>query len=120
MRATLALLIRMGRWAQAKRRGGRGGLGPSLPAPPAPTLSEDAGDLIQTAGGDDDTGGTIYLEEALAEGGPYTPRGSHAWASPWAWGTAAEFTGSWLRGYEVGNGVAYAGQSPYSEPYLVL
>jgi hypothetical protein len=30
------------------------------------------------------------------------------------WSTVVQYFGYWLRCYEIGNGIAYAGNSPYS------
>ena len=104
----------MGRWAQARRRQSVLPLaGPSGP-PPAPTLDATSGDLLQTATGSDDTGGTCELEYALAVGGPFEKVDQSYWEAVNNWGDNGSLQGYYYRCREVGNGVAYVGASEYS------
>lgn len=104
----------MGRWAQARRRGRTAPpAGPAGP-PPAPGLDASGGSLLQTATGGDDTGGTVELQNALLEEGPFEDLDSAAWEAVRNWGPNYELEGFFYRAREVGNGVDYVGSSDWS------
>lgn len=101
----------MGRWAQARRRGGGGRPSGAIGPPPAPTLAIVNGFLLQTAGGGNDAGAAIWLRFSEEEGGPYFDWGEAVWAAVYDWGLIEELSVGWCEAVEVGNGVAYAGRS---------
>lgn len=106
----------MGRWAQAKRRGGKPGVvqGPGPPLTPEAEVS--GGHLWQNATGGDDTGGTVRLMRAATENGGYSQHATSAWAAAKDWGTTASLAGFWYRCQEIGNGTSYGGQSALTPP----
>lgn len=110
----LRLLRDMGRWAQAKRRGGRGRTAAALSPPPAPSLFVDDVDIIIEPTGADDFGGAFRLETSATGSEPWSEHETLAWDPHVSPGTVAEFAGLHLRVIEVGNGVAYNGESPPS------
>jgi hypothetical protein len=70
--------------------------------------------MRQLAAGTDDTAGRCKLETSSEPDGPWIPAGDAAWDSIYVWGEYADFATLYVRCYEVGNAVAYAGNSPYS------
>ena len=104
----------MGRWSQARLRGSVGlGAGPAGP-PPAPVLDDSSGDVIQTAQGQDDTGGTLVLETSEDGGDNWDVWEAAAWAASKNWGNSAQFDLLLVRAKEVGNDITYIGESPPS------
>lgn len=101
----------MGRWAQSKRRGGRQAGLPGLAPPPPPELSEFEGELFQDAEGGDDTGGQCRLYTSPTGSNPWSLNSAVEWQSVQAWGDRATWEGFWVRATEVGNGLAYVGES---------
>ena len=106
----------MGRWAQARRRGGKPVAGGGPSPPPAPFLQWEVGDLIVTATGGDDTGGLLRLYQADLIEGPYYPFDARAWAGSERWDAGSFEPRFWYVATEEGNGVNYAGESPQSGP----
>lgn len=107
----------MGRYSQSRRRGRSPSAASGLAAPPAPVLSNPGGDVFQAAQGADDTGGTVRLYGAEYTEGPYYLLDEDTWAATVAWGLQEQWPGQFLRATEVGNGIAYQGES---EPSNVL
>ena len=105
----------MGRWAQASRRGG--GIAPAaaIGPPPAPLLSLVQERLLQLATGGDDTGGGVVIECRADPEVEWEFLDALAWSASVDWGPQGNFAGFYWRVKEVGNGVAYVGDSPYSE-----
>lgn len=110
----------MGRWAQAKRRGGRLRVIGAPTAPPAPLLQIIANDVVQTATGDDDTGGGLELEVSPDGVTEWESWDVGVWTAAQTWGTVAAMQGFWYRGREYGNGVAYVGTSDWSAVLEVI
>jgi hypothetical protein len=104
----------MGRWATSRRRGGGPEFSSGLTLPPAPQLDTDGSNLIQTATGADDSLGTIRLYESVTQFGLFTLAGTNAWQAVFDWATLSPTVQKWYRATEVGNGIAYAGESPPS------
>jgi hypothetical protein len=102
----------MGRWAQAKRRGGHAAQ-PSAPtAPPAPLLSIVGPNLVQTAQGAADPGGTVELWMSETEVGGYGQiSGPNPWAAVYSWGPWAGYPEGFYYVKETGNGTVYVGTS---------
>lgn len=102
----------MGKWSQYKRRGSaQQGSSPSLAPPPAPSLLLIGSEVTQRHSGLVDSGGTCRL---------YSSQDAQLWAFlppevEWApdvdWGYGDGYTGLFLRCTEVGNDVAYTGES---------
>lgn len=109
----------MGRWAQARKRGGCADGGLHLPLPPAPTLTLAGTVGTQTANGDDDTGGQVRLYSSTTGSAPWVEVDTDAWADPYDWGDLQLPATMWYRATEIGNNVAYAGESPPSEAVQV-
>lgn len=107
----------MGRWAQSRRRGGCAPPAASLPAPPAPDLVVEDGELFQSATGGDDTGGQVRLYTSYNGDPPWVLDSQVAWESVHNWGDISTWDGQYVRATEVGNGVAFSGES---EPSAVV
>jgi hypothetical protein len=104
----------MGKWATYRKRGGSTGSTVALTSPPVPSLYIEGGLIKQSARGGDDTGGQIRLQQSDDGNDPWYQVDSGAWVATKTWGTVVQYFGYWLRCYEIGNGIAYAGNSPYS------
>lgn len=105
----------MGRYAQARRRGGVGGAGGGLLPPPAPVLVNIAGHVSQRATGLDDTGGRMQLQQREGGTEEWAEAGDEPWAHEFDWGVVGLFEDNELRAREVGNGVDYLGNSEWSD-----
>lgn len=101
----------MGRYAQARRRGGVAGAAPALTPPPAPGIGIVGGDVIQTALGGDDTGGLVKLYTSGDGEEPWTFYTQAAWEAVHNWGSELLLPPGWVRVTEAGNGSAYDGES---------
>lgn len=117
MRGSLAIQIRMGRWAQARRRASLLPTQPALGPPPAPVLAVVGSDVVQTAQGADDLDGSVRLEYSEGEEIPFQEWDNHQWNRVHNWGPAENFGGYRLRAIQVGGGSAYVGES---EPSNIL
>lgn len=104
----------MGRYAQARRRGGIGGAGGGLLPPPTPLLLNIAGHVTQRATGLDDTGGRMELQQREPPETEWTDAGDEPWAHEFDWGLDDLFPDRELRAREVGNGADYLGNSEWS------
>lgn len=114
MEDVITILAVMGRWAQARRRGGAARVsGPAGP-PPAPLLTWEGENLVQTATGENDLGGMVRLWVGSNPGGPYTEELSNAWGPTRNWGDRGSLPMGYLVATEEGNGSAYVGASAYS------
>lgn len=89
----------------------------ALGPPPAPIIREVAGDLVQDAQGLADIGGLCRLYSGPTIDGPWELAGELPWDISLDWGALSFFPQEWLRATEVGNGVAYTGESEYSNAY---
>lgn len=107
----------MGRWAQARRRGGTPPPLVVLAPPPAPTLTDVEGFLTSESQVGDDTGGTCCLYYSPDVGGPFYLVDTDPWAASVSWGALSGLPYGYYKATEVGNGIAYAGESPYSVRY---
>lgn len=104
----------MGRYAQARRRGGTPPTGPGIPAPPAPVLSVDDGSVHQHAQGLNDDGGRVVIYATDPGDINWLEFGNEVWVSNQDWGVVGLFEDLILRAKEVGNGVDYVGDSEWS------
>jgi hypothetical protein len=105
----------MGRYSQARRRGGGSLAAAVLPAPPAPGLSAHYEEVWQYTAAAPNEGGTVQLWQSADGVGGWIMYGSAAWETEKLWGSVAEFTGSYLRARDVGNGVTWAGNGAWSD-----
>lgn len=104
----------MGRYAQAKRRGGRPGPRSALGPPPAPTLLFEGDQLTQRATGADDAGGQIELWYSADGEVPYEIQNTLPWHTPHGWGTSQTLLPGFYLARELGGGHNYAGRSTAS------
>jgi len=102
----------MGKWCQQRKRGSSVGI--HLPPPPRPVLEDLGTEVLQTATGLDDTGGTCGLETSDDDGLTWDFAGSPPWEDLFIWGASDDFAGLLLRCRETGNGITYSGHSPWS------
>lgn len=103
----------MGKWSTYRKRGtpsAAAALGP----PPKPYLEIFEADVVQTAAGADDTGGTCNLESSDDAGLTWDWVAVEPWLGGVLWGPAAQWQGLLLRANETGNGTTYAGVSEWS------
>ena len=106
----------MGRWAQARRRGGRkAGQGPLGPPTP-PQVIEIGGNLVELSLVASDLGGRLRLWTADAPEGPFVQTEDVPWVPAHNFGAIAGFEGSVWAGTEVGNGSDYVGESALGPP----
>jgi len=104
----------MGKWSTYRKRGcaqSSAGLQP----PPAPLLQLNDEAVQGFAQGNNDTGGSFYLESSIDEGINWAPEMDQLWAPFTLWGDRTDFLQKWLRMKETGNGTAYEGDSPWSD-----
>lgn len=104
----------MGRWAQARRRGGSGHPPTTAGPPPAPVLRIQVTSLIQDAQGGSDVGGICRLYGSDNDTGPWTEVGFASWLLHQDWGNPLGYGGAWLAAREEGNGHDYVGLSDLS------
>lgn len=107
----------MGRWAQAKRRGGGVSAGGVLGAPLAPRLFEDGGSLWTESYSPDNTGGFLRLEWRPDEETAFEMWGSAPWAAFNEWASTDTLDPGDYRAIEIGNGSTYVGESAPSALY---
>jgi len=100
----------MGKWSTYRKRGSAG-RAPALGPPPAPTLRVTGGVVLQDATGLDDAGGLVRLEQSEDGISEWETWGSQPWDNPTEWGQQEEWEGSFVRAFETGNGIVYAGES---------
>jgi len=100
----------MGKWSTYRKRGSAG-RGPTLGPPPAPTLRVTDGVVFQDATGLDDTGGQVRLEQSADGIDEWETWGNQPWDNPTEWGEVDEWSGNFVRAFEIGNGTVYAGDS---------
>lgn len=106
----------MGRWAQAKRRGGRPSPPRGLSQSPPPNAVISGASLQITPTGDDDSGGEFRIYHAASAGGPWSyDYDSALWDVVFLQPLAAYQSGEWLSVREWGNGFTYAGLSARSQ-----
>lgn len=107
----------MGRWAQAKRRGG-GIRAPTLPAPFPPSLIEfGESNLASQDENNLQTGGFMELWWADEPGVPLTLYSSVVWAWEVDWGDRGDLPAKFLGARVVGDGIVTEGYSSFSEWY---
>lgn len=101
----------MGKHSTYRKRGSAGPVFTELGSPPAPLEYFWDGDLAQSATGEDDTGGFCRLYFSGAPGGPFTLYSATPWESVINWSAVANPEPGYYRCTEVGNGIAYSGES---------
>lgn len=106
----------MGRWSQARRRGGRSSLGAGLGPPPPPLLTVEANYLTVTPQGDPDPGGTLLVYYSEDDLPPPNAWASHSYENPWPVCNFNELDPGYYWAQETGGGTAYSGSSDLSEP----
>jgi hypothetical protein len=115
----LKLFRDVGRWAQAKRRGG-GPAGPSGPGPPpAPVFGIVGASVFIYPTGADDEGGQFEVERSPSGLGVWSHLVNVGWDPEAYFGEIDDLTGYDYRVAEIGNGAVYVGQSAWS-PTLIL
>lgn len=107
----------MGKYATYRKRGTSSPAAVPLLPPPPPDLHVDGDDLISVAQGTDDTSGFSRLYRSDVEEGPFSLEAEVAWAAALNWGTTEDLAPGYFRTTELGNGIAYAGQS---EPSAIV
>jgi hypothetical protein len=110
----------MGRWAQARRRGKANNVMPGVGPPPAPMLAIDGSDLVQTANGAADTGGLCRLYYRVSPASVRALVQEAPWVAVQVYADGAEGPVGFYNATEVGNGLAYSGESPESNQVHVI
>lgn len=101
----------MGRWAQARRRGGRPYGGSGLPAPPAPFAELDAAGIYVSRTGDPDPVGKFRLYESDDGGEPWTFHSERPNLEPTLFPESELVSERFYRATEVGGPPNYGGES---------
>ena len=104
----------MGRWAQSRRRQSAPPANAAAGPPPAPVIAFTVPGIVQTAMGGDDTGGIVELQFSEDAGASWDQWNTGAWAAVVNWPDTNWVAGTLWRAKEVGNGVAYVGDSNWS------
>lgn len=111
------LLTNMGRYAQARRRGGSAEI-VTLPPPPTPSLEEFGENRLRSLSDlvvNDD--GTMQLWYGGYPDVPVAMFQETAWSQDVDWGDRAELPKQWLRARAVGGGTNFVGYSAWSSWY---
>lgn len=112
--------LSVGRWAQARRRGSGTAPAVVLGPPPVPLLTEIDDQVVQTATGLDDTGGTCQLQFRELPEGAWEDQDSTAWSSAVVWFDVEGAAAGDYRCREIGNGSTYSGASEWSAVFSIL
>lgn len=101
----------MGRWAQARRRGGRRAGGVELPAPPAPAMEAAIDGLIVSRTGLPDPVGEFSMFWSLDGDPPWTLLSTKPNLEPTVWAPGELVEGRSYRATEIGGPPNYSGES---------
>lgn len=105
----------MGRWAQARRRGGRPYGGSGLPPPPAPFAEWDATGIVVSRTGEPDPVGKFRLYESEDGNDPWVFHSELPNYEPTTFPSAGLTAGHFYRATEVGGPPNYGGESEPSD-----